>query len=131
MSSTPTQPNRCNVAPMDKRDIGRQIAELRQERGLTLRAAAPLCGVAFSTLGQIEHGKINITLDTLDAIAHGLGGVACVGVVDASEPAPLPAPPTARRGVARRFLEVLPHLPSDEIELLLVQMEIWERRYLP
>ena len=116
---------------MDKRDIGRQLLALRHERGLTLRSAAPLCGVHYSTLGQVEKGQINITLDTLEGIAQGLGGAVHVAVTDSREPAPLPPPPPQRRGVARRFLEVLPHLPEDEVELLLVQLGLWEKRHLP
>lgn len=109
-----------------KKAIGTQLRELRLARGWTLREAAPHVGVAYSTLGQIENGQINTTLDTLDGILRGLKADREIDLRGASD-----ALPEARRAVADRFLRVLPLLPEDHLDVFLAQLARWEARYLP
>lgn len=113
------------IPGMDKAAIGERIRGLRLARGLTLREAAPLCGVKFSTLGQIENGTINTTLDTLEAIVTGLGANVSV------ELTPGPAIPAERRAVLNRFATVLPYVPDDHLDVFLAELALWERRYAP
>lgn len=53
--------------------IGQRIAELRNEKGLTQRALATLCGLEGSHIARIEMGRYSVGLDTLAAIAEALG----------------------------------------------------------
>ena len=52
--------------------LGARIAELRKEKGLSLRRLSQMCDVHFINLHKIEHGKINATTDTLAKIADAL-----------------------------------------------------------
>lgn len=118
------------LSRMDRTAIGESIRALRLARGYTLREAAPRCGVQFTTLGQIEAGA-NTTLETLEKVVTGLGGVVDVEVRDLRD-AVLPPPPKVpphRQGIAHRMLAILPHIPDDEMDVLLAQVALWERRY--
>ena len=46
---------------------------LREERGLSQYACAPLLGVSRTYLADVECGRRNVSLATLDSIARGLG----------------------------------------------------------
>lgn len=52
--------------------IGRLIYQIRQERGLTQAAFAKKLGTSQSAVNRIEHGKQNLTLDTLGHISDVL-----------------------------------------------------------
>src|SRR5581483_87934 len=52
--------------------IGRLIHEIRQERGLTQAAFAKKLGTSQSAVNRIEHGKQNLSLDTLGRISDVL-----------------------------------------------------------
>lgn len=109
-------------------DIGRQVRAARLARGMTLREAAPLCGVSYQMLGQIENGQ-NTTVDTLEKIVRGLGASVTVALAEAETmqtPRPIPAD---RRAVVERFLSVLPGIPQEEIDVFLHQVAVWERRH--
>lgn len=54
------------------KDIGRNIRELREERGMTLRGFGLMVGMDKTYLSGIENGKRNATVSTLDRIARGL-----------------------------------------------------------
>lgn len=56
-----------------KRRIGKRIAELRKERGLSQIKLAQLTGIDSSNIGRIELGKYNPGLETLCKIADVLG----------------------------------------------------------
>jgi transcriptional regulator with XRE-family HTH domain len=53
------------------KDIGRRIAELRRERGLTQEQLAVKVGVTFQWLAQVEAGR-NVTVYTLVKMANAL-----------------------------------------------------------
>lgn len=52
--------------------IGRLIHQIRQDRGLTQSAFAKQLGTSQSAVNRIEHGKQNLTLDTLAHISDVL-----------------------------------------------------------
>ncbi len=52
--------------------IGRLIYQIRQERGLTQSAFAKKLGTSQSAVNRIEHGKQNLSLDTLGRISDVL-----------------------------------------------------------
>lgn len=54
-------------------EIGRQVAELRNKRGMTTRQLAELCGVHFSNIGKIEKGSYNVSVDILGRVCEALG----------------------------------------------------------
>ena len=54
------------------KEIGGQIRGKRTEAGLTQEDLAERTGVNAAYLGRIERGEINVTIQTLSAIAEGL-----------------------------------------------------------
>jgi transcriptional regulator with XRE-family HTH domain len=58
---------------MDLLYLGKQIAQLRAERGLTLQDLAAASSVSVSMLSAVEHGQKAATVTVLGRIAHGLG----------------------------------------------------------
>src|SRR5476651_1328459 len=52
--------------------IGRLIYQIRQERGLTQAAFAKRLGTSQSAVNRIEHGKQNLSLETLGRISDVL-----------------------------------------------------------
>lgn len=52
--------------------MGERIAQLRKEKGLSLRQLSAICGIHFINLHKIEHGKMNPTVNKLAAIADAL-----------------------------------------------------------
>jgi transcriptional regulator with XRE-family HTH domain len=53
--------------------VGRRIRDLRKGRGLTIERLAEIAHVGEKYLGDIERGKENPTIATLDKISRGLG----------------------------------------------------------
>lgn len=53
--------------------IGRRIAEMRAESGLSTRQLADMCGVNFSNIGKIERGAYNVSIDILSKVSIALG----------------------------------------------------------
>jgi UDP-N-acetylglucosamine 1-carboxyvinyltransferase len=58
--------------PETNEKIGRLIYQIRQERGLTQSAFAKQLGTSQSAVNRIEHGKQNLSLDTLGRISDVL-----------------------------------------------------------
>lgn len=58
---------------MDLLYLGKQIQDLRAERGLTLQDLAEASAVSVSMLSAVEHGQKAATVTVLDRIASGLG----------------------------------------------------------
>lgn len=54
-------------------EIGKEIARLRIEKGLTIRELAEKTGIVFTAFPNIESGKTDIRIGTLERIAKGLG----------------------------------------------------------
>jgi transcriptional regulator with XRE-family HTH domain len=55
------------------KDIGRRIAEVRRERGLTQEELAERLGLQSNNLQRIELGMQNLTIRSLVRVANGLG----------------------------------------------------------
>jgi len=53
-------------------DIGNQIKERRKELDLTIRELSRRTGLSASFISQLEHGKTNVSLDSLRLIAEQL-----------------------------------------------------------
>lgn len=54
-------------------DVGSRIRELREQRGLSLRALTEICDVSPNTVSLIERGLSSPSVDTLQRLASGLG----------------------------------------------------------
>ena len=54
--------------------VGKQIAEMRQRKGLSQRQLAEISGVGNAHIARIELGKYNVRIDILDKLAEALGG---------------------------------------------------------
>ena len=54
-------------------NVASKVRELREERGLSLRALAELCGISPNTVSLIERGTSSPSVDTLQHLARGLG----------------------------------------------------------
>ena len=52
--------------------LGARIAEIRKQNGLSQRRLSALTGVHQVHLHRIEHGQINVTIETLAKIADAL-----------------------------------------------------------
>lgn len=53
--------------------IGMKIRYLRQEKGISVRELADLADVNKSTIVNLEAGRFDARLDTLQSIANALG----------------------------------------------------------
>ncbi len=55
-----------------KKEFGKTVLEIRQQKGLSLREVGHRCSLDNSKISKIEKGKINISLSTLTDLALGL-----------------------------------------------------------
>ncbi len=53
-------------------NLGRKIMYMRKVKGISLRGLATKAGVSKSSLSEIENGKVNPRVSTLQLIATGL-----------------------------------------------------------
>ena len=53
-------------------DVGRNLRELRAEKGLSIRSLAELSGLNVNTLSMIENGKSSPSVSTLQQLASAL-----------------------------------------------------------
>ena len=61
--------------------IGRMIRELRQNKGLTQQELAELSGMNRTTIGKIESGKFNASIDLISKLIEPLGAELDIKVV--------------------------------------------------
>lgn len=52
--------------------IGSQVADIRKEKGLTIRQLAEQCGVSYQNITKIENGKYNVSIDILYKVCKAL-----------------------------------------------------------
>jgi transcriptional regulator with XRE-family HTH domain len=57
---------------MDGLNIGQRLRAIREERKLSLRALADLCGMSFNTISRIERNETSPTVATLHLLAKAL-----------------------------------------------------------
>lgn len=55
-----------------REDIGKKIAQLRKEKGLTLKEMSELTKLDYSNISKIERGRYNVGIDILGKIADAL-----------------------------------------------------------
>jgi XRE family transcriptional regulator, regulator of sulfur utilization len=53
--------------------LGERIRNMRKEKGLSQEQLGELAGLHTNYIGQVERGEKNLTIETLEKIAHGLG----------------------------------------------------------
>jgi len=53
--------------------LARNMVKFRLQAGLTQRALAARSGMTQRRLSEIEAGKLNVTLDTVNVVARALG----------------------------------------------------------
>lgn len=56
-----------------RKRIGRRVAQLRAEAGMTQRQLAEAAGLSHPHIARIELGAYNVGVDTLQAIANAFG----------------------------------------------------------
>lgn len=120
---------RVRLEIMNRKQIGQHLRQRRLARGLTLRELNDRSGVHYSSIGQIENGEFNATLDTLFALAEGMETTLQLGLGDSFEAAALGHVPEARREIARRFLRVLADVPGEDLDAFLATLALWELKY--
>lgn len=52
--------------------IGERLAEIRQQKGYSLRQLSELCGITLQNLNKIEKGKYNVGIDILYKVCKAL-----------------------------------------------------------
>lgn len=57
----------------DRERIGKMIADIRTEQGITVRELADIAGVTSTNICKIENGKYSAGVDVLSRILSALG----------------------------------------------------------
>jgi transcriptional regulator with XRE-family HTH domain len=57
----------------ERKRIGRRIAQLRHEKGLSQRDLAEIAGIKHPHIARIETGAYSVGFDTLQCLAKALG----------------------------------------------------------
>jgi len=63
----------------EARTIGWALWRVRDARGKSLRVIAGLAGMSASTLHRVEHGRRELTLSEIVALAGALAAAGCRG----------------------------------------------------
>lgn len=63
-----------NSPTLDRVEVGRQLADLRRAKGLTIRQLADIAGINKATVVNLEAGKFDPRLSTLNDYLRPLGG---------------------------------------------------------
>lgn len=61
-------------ANIDREEVGRQLANLRRAKGLTIRQLADTAGINKATVVNLEAGRFDPRLSTLNDYLRPLGG---------------------------------------------------------
>lgn len=56
-----------------REEVGRELAKLRKERGLTQEQLSELTGLDRTNIAKIENGKYNVSIDILSRVTDALG----------------------------------------------------------
>ena len=57
----------------DRERIGKRIAKLRKDAGISQEKLAELSGVGYAHIARIELGRYSVGIDTLEKIANVFG----------------------------------------------------------
>ena len=83
---------------MDARTIiGWNLRRLRVERGLSQERLALAAGIDRAYVGRVERGSENVTITTLEAMAHALSVPVATLLIEPEAGAPEPVPLKAGR----------------------------------
>lgn len=67
---------KCNLSRNNTQNsivaIGKQIADIRKEKGLTQKELAQKCGIQQSNISRLEKGQYNPSIVLLESIAEAL-----------------------------------------------------------
>src|SRR5918993_5636666 len=69
-----------------RRSVGRQLTDMREERGLSQREICRAIGIDRSWLARAEHGEANLTLDALASLVTALGAQPSLRLYPAAGP---------------------------------------------
>ncbi len=97
------------------RELGRRIAELRRQRGLTQERFAERASITTSYLARIETGARKPTLDVVRRLAAELEVPAWQLLADDREG----SEDEAWRGAADRLVAAVRRLPREDLDLLI------------
>lgn len=110
------------MSPADRqfgKELGRRLAQLRQDAGLTQQAVAAHLGIAQQTLAHYEVGRLRLPVVLVPQLAalFGLSTDALLGVADVR---------TGKRGPTpklQRQLERLSRLPKAQQHVVLAMLD--------
>ena len=98
------------------KDVGRKIRELRTKRALTQETLADRTGLTAKFISEVECGKTNPSLKTMERIA----GVLKVGLVELLSLAPKPKKQTTRHEeIIEEFARLVRGKDYRKVELIL------------
>jgi len=97
--------------------LGRNVRWLRLKRGWTLEELADRAGMHANYLGDVERGRRNVSVSSLEKIARGLGVEPSALLKGAEKPAPNAAEPLYSE--ARRFLSLVRDRSGEQRRALL------------
>lgn len=128
-----------NVSPQDLMEppchVGCRLKKVRQERGITQAELASKAGVSTGLIGQIESGKVEPSIKTLEKIAAALSLSPCYFVASDDELTSLlkPMNPELKELLVnpkvRPVLELLADCTSDEINFILKFVQLYKESH--
>ena len=62
-----------NIRDNLRKDVGMRIRSLREAGGLTQEELGEKAGLNYKFIGELERGRVNVSLDSLQKIAEALG----------------------------------------------------------
>lgn len=114
--------------------VGYKVKRARQERRLTQAALAERAGVSTGLIGQIESGKVEPSIKTLEKIADAFSLSPCYFVSEDDDPSSLlrPMNPEVRELLkdpkVRSALELLSDCSAEEFAFILKFIELYKEQ---
>ncbi|GAW93016.1 helix-turn-helix domain-containing protein [Calderihabitans maritimus] len=119
------------MAPVNS--TGYKLKLLREEQGLTQAQLAEKAGVSAGLIGQIEHGRVQPSLKTLEKIGEALGVAPCYFVLDEEGPEQMIGMmgPELRELLChpnvKSVLRLICHLNEEEIKFILNFIQLFKK----
>jgi len=117
-------------------NVGYKLKKIRRERNLTQAKLAKQAGVSTGLIGQVESGKIEPSIKTLEKIASALSLSPCFFVTDDDELSSLfkPMNPEIRELLSdtkvRSTLELLADCTAEEFSFILKFIQLYKGHHL-
>ncbi|MDN5331041.1 MAG: hypothetical protein PWP45_266 [Tepidanaerobacteraceae bacterium] len=123
-----------NASPQDflSSHVGYKIKKIRQERGITQAELAKKAGVSAGLIGQIESGKVEPSIKTLEKIASALSLSPCYFVSDDDDITSLlrPMNPELKQLLTdpkvRSFLEMVADCTPEEFMFIMKFVQLYK-----